>query len=351
MKSQNKNNVIVVMAMFVLFVFLATACSPLKKQIGSQKIELQDESSENMSVSQKRNTSHVDDLATDQENKPSIDIPTVEEIINTLCSDEFEGRHTFSKGNEQAGEYIANIFNKIGLEPLIEDSYFQPYNKEDVIDRPDYNVSETANNIVGYIKGRDSQKAIIISAHFDGTGIKEGKIHRSALDNASGVSALIKIAENLKQISKEKPFESNIIFCAFNGEEQVRIGSTAFVNQVKSQPWYDNMYNINIDCIGSKFGGEFIFSSISEYSSKLYEAFKSSMKKNNINLVEYENYLSSDHISFEHAKKANIIIAQEGLFKLIHKPTETIDSIDYSRIEKLVNAISDFIEKNDEASF
>ena len=34
--------------------------------------------------------------------------------------------------------------------------------------------------------------------------------------NASGVSALIKIAEELKQVSEDNPFESNIIFCAFN---------------------------------------------------------------------------------------------------------------------------------------
>ncbi|MCF6464503.1 hypothetical protein [Clostridium sp. Cult2] len=64
--------------------------------------------------------------------------------------------------NQKAGEYIADIFDKIGLDPLSKDSYFQPYTKEDVINREDYDTSETAHNIVGYIKGKDSKKAIII---------------------------------------------------------------------------------------------------------------------------------------------------------------------------------------------
>lgn len=99
------------------------------------------------------------------------------------------------------------------------------------------------------------------------------------MDNASGVSALIKIAEELKKVSEDNPFESNIIFCAFNGEEQLYVGSTAFVHKSKSQSWYENMYNINIDSIGAKDGGTIIFPNFSEYSAELYEAIKNSMKK------------------------------------------------------------------------
>lgn len=164
---------------------------------------------------------------------------------------------------------------------MSENSYLQSYTKRDV-NREDYDTSETMHNIVGHIKGTDSKKAIIISAHFDGRGIREGEIYRSVMDNASGVAALIKIAEELKQISVDNPFVSNIIFCTFNGEDQLYIGSTAFVNQSKSQTWYENMYNINIDSIGAKDGGAVMFPNVSEYSAELYESVKNSMIKNDM---------------------------------------------------------------------
>lgn len=55
------------------------------------------------------------------------------------------------------------------------------------------------------------------------------------MDNDSGVSALIKIANGLQEKAKQKPFDEDIIFCAFNGEEEATAGSHAFVEQITSQ--------------------------------------------------------------------------------------------------------------------
>lgn len=167
------------------------------------------------------------------------------------------------------------------------------------------------------------------------------------MDNASGVAALIKMAEELKQVSLDNPFESNIIFCAFNGEEQLYIGSTAFVNQSKSQPWYENMYNINIDSIGERDGGRLIFPNVSEYSVELYEDVKNAMEKSGIVFAELERPITSDHRSFEKVGKANICITQEDWLEWIHKPIDTPDILDYTEIEKIANALSDFVIDND----
>lgn len=40
---------------------------------------------------------------TGESNRQDINLPTIEQIVNTLCSYEFEGRRSFSKGNEKAG--------------------------------------------------------------------------------------------------------------------------------------------------------------------------------------------------------------------------------------------------------
>ena len=56
-----------------------------------------------------------------------VKIPTIKETVATLCSDEFQGRLTGSKGNEKTGEYIEKTFKDIGLDPFFDDSYYQKY--------------------------------------------------------------------------------------------------------------------------------------------------------------------------------------------------------------------------------
>lgn len=327
MKRHVKNRILIIIIQ-VFFVF----------SFGSSCVSIKKVTEDSEGVSEIRSSTEL--IEQDSEDNYSI-----EKIITTLSSDEFEGRRTFSAGNERAGEYIANIFENIGLDPLFENSYFQKY-KQNASNTKDASYM-AVSNIVGYIKGKNSEEAVVISAHFDSLGIKEGNIYRGALDNASGLAALIELAKKLKQVSKEYPFELNIIFCAFNGEEQLYMGSSAFVKQAKSKSWYKNMYNINIDCIGAKDGGKLIFPYDSKYSAKLYEAVKNSMNKNNIELVETKQIFGSDHRSFEKAQKANISINQENLRKWANKPIDTPDILDFEQIQKIANALSDFIKNND----
>jgi len=89
----------------------------------------------------------------------------------------------------------------------------------------------------------------VISAHFDHIGYVDGKVISGALDNASGISAMIQVANILNEKSKKKQFEMDIIFCAFNGEEEGLAGSKNFASSIKTL--YNSLYNINIDCIGA----------------------------------------------------------------------------------------------------
>ena len=46
--------------------------------------------------------------------------------LNIIASDEFEGRETGSEGNQKAAEYIASVFQNMGLPPIGDNkSYFQ----------------------------------------------------------------------------------------------------------------------------------------------------------------------------------------------------------------------------------
>ena len=47
--------------------------------------------------------------------------------IHYLASDSLEGREAGTKGEELAATYLANAFQKVGLEPVMDESYFQPF--------------------------------------------------------------------------------------------------------------------------------------------------------------------------------------------------------------------------------
>lgn len=61
------------------------------------------------------------------ENSPAA--PEAEELLETLCSAEYQGRTVGGAGNALAADYIASFFGKLGLEPLF-DSFLQPYEEQ-----------------------------------------------------------------------------------------------------------------------------------------------------------------------------------------------------------------------------
>jgi Zn-dependent M28 family amino/carboxypeptidase len=87
-------------------------------------------------------------------------------------------------------------------------------------------------NVIGRLPGRDpvlSKEAVIYTAHHDHLGIKEGakpgqdNIYNGALDNASGIGAMLAIARAMQALPT-RPRRS-VIFAAVAAEEQGLLGS------------------------------------------------------------------------------------------------------------------------------
>ncbi|MCD0468683.1 M20/M25/M40 family metallo-hydrolase [Flavobacterium sp. JAS] len=177
-----------------------------------------------------------------------------------LASDKLEGRLAGTKGNNEAAAYIKKYFKKFGLKKF-NNNYYQPFK---IFIKPDINKmksdSVSTQNVVGYIEGSDEnlkKEFIVIGAHYDhwgwggkGSGSKEKytiAIHNGADDNASGVSALLSILEELHH-HKIAPKRS-IIFISFSGEEEGLLGSKYFVSHL---PVDKNAVKvmINMDMVG-----------------------------------------------------------------------------------------------------
>lgn len=276
----------------------------------------------------------------------------IKETVNYLCSDQFQGRLTGSLGNKKAEAYIKKVFEDLEMKPLFGNDFYAKYCQDVVTAYGKDNCEiKTVNNVIGVIKGKSSNKAVVISAHFDHLGYVNGKLIRGALDNASGVSALIDIAHKLAIKSREKPFNMDIVFCAFNGEEEGLCGSRDFVHEITAKSVYSSLYNINIDCIGAKKGGKLALKNKSNISNKLYEAVKTTLIKEKIQYADTYVHGRSDNSSFELKNIPNIFIVQQGIEKLVHEPSDTPDILDFEQIDKISNALCIFVEKNDGVTF
>ena len=109
-----------------------------------------------------------------------------------------------------------------------------------------------SNNVVAVIPGtKRPDENIIYSAHWDHLGIGEpvkgDSIYNGAVDNATGVAALLELAAAFEKLP-QKP-ERSIVFVSFTGEEQGLIGS-AYYAKHPVYPVDKTVADINMDMMG-----------------------------------------------------------------------------------------------------
>jgi len=166
--------------------------------------------------------------------------PDSSKVMNDLfflASDSLQGRKTNSEGNEIARKYIIQRLQKLGVSAYVQD-YTQSFTfGKDTI---------PAVNILGFIEGFSGKDFIVISAHYDHVGMRDStEIFNGADDNASGVVALLSIAEYFR----ENQPENNLLFAFFDAEEMGLQGAKHFMQSVVVDTSKIKM-NVNLDMVG-----------------------------------------------------------------------------------------------------
>ncbi|HEY8387561.1 MAG TPA: M28 family peptidase, partial [Parasegetibacter sp.] len=185
----------------------------------------------------------------------------VTRVLTILASDEMEGRRTFTPGIDKAAAFIAEEFQKIGLQPIDSTgSYFQKFTLKEIgfarrFGGPSMGQEDPLMNVVGVIPGKSrADEFVIFSAHYDHLGIgvpvNEDSIFNGANDDASGVTAVIMLA---KYFAQKNDNERTLIFAAFTGEEMGGFGSRYFSRQFDSSKVMA-MFNIEMIGTDSKWG-------------------------------------------------------------------------------------------------
>ncbi|MGH8638021.1 MAG: M28 family peptidase [Burkholderiales bacterium] len=162
--------------------------------------------------------------AAQQPSQSRIDAERQIRDLQALASPELEGRLTGTPGNRRAQALILDRFKQIGLRP-IDGSYEQTFSFPQPR-RGGRQGLPDATNLMGVVPGTaNPQSFIVVSAHYDHLGVRNGQTYPGADDNASGVAALLAIAAWFA----EHPPGTSLLFVAFDAEEQGLQGSKHFV--------------------------------------------------------------------------------------------------------------------------
>lgn len=167
--------------------------------------------------------------------------------IKTLSSREMQGRKPQSIGSIKAASFIRRSFVNSNLK-TINKNYDHPFT---------FGLADNKHgvNLIGLKPGTNKKdQYIVITAHYDHIGKVGRKVFYGADDNASGVSAMIAIADFLK----DKPTEHSILFVATDAEENGLFGAKEFVKNPPVE-FEKIKYNINIDMVSQGGAGKRLY--------------------------------------------------------------------------------------------
>src|SRR6187200_2965683 len=111
--------------------------------------------------------------------------------LQVLSGDAMQGRRTGTPGAEKARAFIADRFKASGAAP-----FGASYEHAFTIARGGNGGPDRGVNVIGRIDGTSqTRRYIVVSAHYDHLGTRNGVVFNGADDNASGTAALFAIAK------------------------------------------------------------------------------------------------------------------------------------------------------------
>jgi Zn-dependent M28 family amino/carboxypeptidase len=265
--------------------------------------------------------------------------------VEILSADDMAGRRTGTPGIVKARDYIVGRFQEAGIKPFGA-SYLQTFSG--------------GVNVVGWIEGaRRTGRYIVVTAHYDHIGTRNGSIFNGADDNASGVAGMIAAAS---YFSKNPP-QNSLIFAALDAEETTGAGGRALVNNPPIEKSAIVM-NVNLDMIAREFDnrlfavGTYHYPYLATYVDKVASQAKVQLLKGHDRPDQrrVDNWTEdSDHIWFHRAKIPFIYFGVED-YEQHHKTTDDFETITpvffIHAVETIVEALKVFdanladIEKN-----
>jgi hypothetical protein len=250
-------------------------------------------------------------------------------------------------------ELKMDIFNSSETEESI--IIKQPKFNSFQFDYKNTNSIVNTSNVLGFVEGSDPElknEIVILTAHYDHLGIKNGEVYNGADDDGTGTVALLELAEAFQKAKNDgNGPKRSILIMPVSGEEKGLLGSK-YYSENPVFPIANTVVDLNIDMIGrldenhkkpnyvyligaDKISKELHY--VSEAANKTYSKLDLDYTFNDENDPN-RFYYRSDHYNFAQ-KGIPVIFYFSGVHEDYHKASDEIDKIMFDKVEKITKLV------------
>ncbi|HEY2910154.1 MAG TPA: M20/M25/M40 family metallo-hydrolase [Gemmataceae bacterium] len=218
-------------------------------------------------------------------------------------------------------------------------------------------------NVVGVLEGSGplADETIAIGAHYDhlgygdgplsaGGNAAQGKVHYGADDNGSGTTGLMELARRFGAMKDRRG--RRIVFIAFSGEERGLLGSKYYCEHPLF-PLAKTAAMVNLDMIGRlrPGAGDWLGLTVKPrmvvYGTGTGDSFDRTIdaaeERYRLKILKVPGGIGrSDHESF-YKKQVPVLFLFTGLHDEYHRPTDTVDKIDFPAMATVVGLTEDVV--------
>lgn len=254
-------------------------------------------------------------------------------------------------------EFGRNMLKKFDTNEVFSAEDYKLSNKPAVFEYSE-NSFEKANssNVIAVLEGGDKKdEYVFLTAHYDHLGKKGDVIYYGADDDGSGTVSVIEMAQAFAKAKADgKGPRRTLVFMTVSGEEKGLWGSEYYTDHPLF-PLEKTTVDLNTDMVGRidpvrKYGDSLNYiyvigdnklssdlKSISESINNKYSHLELDYKFNDPADPE-RIYYRSDHYNFAR-KGVPILFYFSGTHADYHRPTDTVDKINFRLMEKRVHLI------------
>ncbi|MEP7251743.1 MAG: M28 family peptidase [Ginsengibacter sp.] len=219
------------------------------------------------------------------------------------------------------------------------------------------NIPSESSNVIGYIEGSDKKdEYVFLTAHYDHLGKRGDAIYYGADDDGSGTVSVIEMAQAFAKAKEEgNGPRRSVVFMTVSGEEKGLWGSEYYSDHPVF-PLENTTVDLNTDMVGRidterKTGDSLNYVYVighNKLSTDLPTISEGVNNKFTHLTLDYKYddpedknriYFRSDHYNFAR-KGVPILFFYDGMLLAdYHKPTDTVDKINFDLMEKRVRFI------------
>ena len=264
----------------------------------------------------------------------SITAGELQNHVNVLADDTFEGREAGSRGGRAAAGYLVKHFQQAGLKPLGDrGGFYQAF-------------GAGCHNLLAVVEGSDPKlkdQYVVVGGHYDHVGYGSrttsfgpiGYIHNGADDNASGTACILELIDAVKMLPE--PPRRSILFALWDGEEKGLLGSQHWLAN-PTVPLAQVVFAVNIDMVG-RLRNDKLEMCGSRTARGLRRLIGQQNQSDPLDIdFSWEMKANSDHHPF-FARSIPVIMFHTGLHEDYHRPSDDAHKLNPEGIQRVTRLV------------